>query len=285
MLSHNTDNTDVADLAVQRKKGMSEYNNNNNIIPGWKLSLSLTHTVSSGLAKDQRPWSWQGFSILLSDILAWWMVADTGFKPFFAAEGQNLQLLLHMVTSMLLLGQNLNWMLTQTCQSVKPQNHSNQNRQIHALLPMLLCPKKCNFWQVFQKNRLSSTWKRGAKCPASMVAGFKTTCHRKAGSIQQPLNCPVYVNPSRKCHKANLQRALQNYSRKDPGSRDMSAPWKSSLSWQGRNLRIQTSCHNIQIKHCLWQRLCEPEQWLSHSRLHCQTSLWHRGSAEASEAG
>lgn len=108
MLSHNTDNTDVADLAVQRKKGMSEYNNNNNIIPGWKLSLSLTHTVSSGLAKDQRPWSWQGFSILLSDILAWWMVADTGFKPFFAAEGHNLQLLLHMVTSMLLLGQNLN---------------------------------------------------------------------------------------------------------------------------------------------------------------------------------
>lgn len=93
MLSHKTD---VADLAVQRKKcqqkkkRMSEYNNNNNIIPGWKLSLSLTHTVSSGLAKDQRPWSWQGFSILLSDILAWWMVADTGFKPFFAAEGQNL---------------------------------------------------------------------------------------------------------------------------------------------------------------------------------------------------
>ncbi len=55
-------------------------------------------------AMDQHSWSWQGFSILLRDILAWWMVADTGFKPIFAAEGQSLYPLLHIASSMLLAG-------------------------------------------------------------------------------------------------------------------------------------------------------------------------------------
>lgn len=50
-----------------------------------------THTLLSGLSEDQLPWSWQGFSILLRDILAQWTVADTGYRPFFfTAEGQDL---------------------------------------------------------------------------------------------------------------------------------------------------------------------------------------------------
>ena len=103
--------------------------------------------------------------------------------------------------------------------------------------------------------------------------GFETACHGEAGCIQKPHNQPSCMYPIRKCHKEKLQRAVQNYSRKGLGSRDMSAPWKSSLSWRGRNLRIQTSCHNIQIKHCLRQLPCEPELRFSHSsRLLCQTS-------------
>lgn len=105
------------------------------------------------------------------------------------------------------------------------------------------------------------------------------------GAFGNPkINSPtVYSN--RKCQKDKLQRVVWNYSRKGLGSIDMSAPWKSSLSWRGRNLRIQTSCHNIQIKHCLRQFPCEPELRFSHSRLLCQRSLYHSGSAEASEAG
>lgn len=67
-------------------------------------------------------------------------------------------------------------------------------------------------------------------------------------------------------HRGGKCRA-RNYSREGLGSRDMSKPWKSSLSWRGRNLRIQTSCHNIQIKHCLRQLLCDQREVLTHSRL------------------
>lgn len=45
----------------------------------------------------------------------------------------------------------------------------------------------------------------------------------------------------------------------------MSMLWKSSLSLRGRNLRTQTSCHNIQIKHCLRQLLRDPELRFSHT--------------------
>lgn len=38
---------------------------------------------------------------------------------------------------------------------------------------------------------------------------------------------------------------------------------ESSLSWRGRNLRIQTSCHNIQIKHCLRHPVIQ--NWGSHT--------------------
>lgn len=149
-------------------------------------------------------------------------------------------------------------------------------------------------WKVsFDKpitNRHYSTWKKSVKGPASMVAWLETTRHGEAGSIHQPQSqrCCIYPD-SQISKKENTRRAscrdFSNYSRGDPGSRDMSTPCKSSLSWWGRNLSIQPSCHNIQIKHCLRQLPCDPELSFSHSRLLCQKSLWHSGSAEASEAG
>lgn len=79
----------------------------------------------------------------------------------------------------------------------------------------------------------------------------------KLKALSDPeINPPVY--PRRKCQKSR-ESSLQNFSSKNEGLGDMFAPWELSLSWQGRNLRIQTSCHNIQIKRCLWQPPCEPE--------------------------
>lgn len=102
-----------------------------------------------------------------------------------------------------------------------------------------------------------------------MVVGLKTARHEDAGSIQQPkIYCPVYIPASnhrwRKRRRPSC-RELAETTAESPESRDMSMLWKSTLSRRGRNLRIQTSCHNIQIKHCLRQLLRDPELRFSHT--------------------
>lgn len=102
-----------------------------------------------------------------------------------------------------------------------------------------------------------------------MVAGLKTTRHEDARSIQQPkIYRPVYIPASnhrwRKRRRPSC-RELTETTAESPELRDMSTLWKSSLSLRGRNLRIQTSCHNIQIKHCLRQLLRDPELRFSHT--------------------
>lgn len=89
------------------------------------------------------------------------------------------------------------------------------------------------------------------------------------------INNAVYIYPHSQISKEENARrascrAFPNYSREDSGSRDMSTPQKSSLSWRRRNLRIQPSCHNIHIKHCLRELPCDPELRFSHSRVLCQ---------------
>ncbi len=164
--------------------------------------------------------------------------------------------------------------------------------KIHAVLPIqkirFCCYvlKSFSFDKPFKKTDTSLP--RGGVLSVQLPwwRDLKQHAMGKQGAFSNPkINCPVCIYPNRKRQKDKLQRAVRNYSREGPGSRDMSAPWKSSLSWRGRNLRIQSSCHNIQIKHCLRQLPCEPELRFSYSRLLCQRSLWHSGSAEASEAG
>lgn len=80
-----------------------------------------------------------------------------------------------------------------------------------------------------------------------------------ATRVCYPVYIPAVKSQMKKMQKTKLQRVDGNYSRDTPESGDMSTTWKSSLSRWGRNLRIQTSCHNIQIKLCLRQLLCDPE--------------------------
>lgn len=161
-----------------------------------------------------------------------------------------------------------------------PKTAQIRTVEINALLPMLLCLRSLIFDKPFKKTDVGLPGRRVLTVQLPWWRDLKQ--HAMGKQPQNRLSC---IYPNRKCQKAKLQRAVWNYTRKGPGSRDMSTPWKSILSWRGRNLRIQTSCHNIQIKHCLRQLPCEPELRFSHSRLLCQRSLCHNVSAEASEAG
>lgn len=70
------------------------------------------------------------------------------------------------------------------------------------------------FFTSLQKDGLPSTWKRGVKCPASMMVRFKTACHGEAGSIWQPLNqlsCIQYVQyiPAENATKPTCREPLK----------------------------------------------------------------------------
>lgn len=77
-----------------------------------------------------------------------------------------------------------------------------------------------------KRQDFTSTWQGGVKCPARMVAGFKTACHRKVESIQWALNQPPWYLQGRKRPSALPEKMdeLQNLSWKTEGLRNMSAP-------------------------------------------------------------